>query len=307
MSFIYQERTLIGYVCLDRINIANANAVSSALTYGFPALTGFTGATHHLSRTLAQRPEFAQLRLDGTLVACLECHVQTYQEGYKDKTFAQTRNPILKSGKTAPIIEEGRCHLTVSLIIGVYQDSLQELGDIDALTKTVRELVFTQRIAGGSVTCIESVRFIKKDELNKQQARLCPAFVLTSAHHTLSDITQELQQSNPNATALDALIETAVLHHNPPANAQQKWTTSTIKRDYGWLVPMPVGFMGISPVYEQGQMQHARSDDYPTQFVEAVYTLGKWQLANRLERLQDAFWYMDYDKDNALYLVKHRS
>ena len=41
-----------GYLLLKRIHIENANAISSPITYGFPAITGFLGAVHALSRRL---------------------------------------------------------------------------------------------------------------------------------------------------------------------------------------------------------------------------------------------------------------
>ncbi|STZ63080.1 CRISPR type I-F/YPEST-associated protein Csy2 [Moraxella lacunata] len=307
MSFIYPQHSLVGYVRLDRLKIINANAVSAPLTYGFPALTGFVGATHSLSRKVSSLMGFENIRLDGVLVACFDCQVQTYQEGYKDKTFAQTRNPILKSGKTAPIIEEGRCHLTISLLIGVYKDSVQDLTEDEAnqLTQNVQEFALSQRWAGGSLTGMSGVHFVKKDDIDEQKSRLCPAFIITSAHDELGKITQELQEQNPNATALDALIETAVLHHTPPTDSQSEWTTHSVKKQRGWLVPMPVGFVGISDKYNKGQMSNARSDEYPAQFVEAVYSLGKWRFANRIDDLDSALWYGDYDDTCDLYVIKH--
>lgn len=68
-----------------------------------------------------------------------------------------------------------------------------------------------------------------------------PAFILTDAHKTLQSMTQQLQSKNPQATALDALIETATLHHVPSDEHGTKWTVETIKKGRGWLVPIPVG------------------------------------------------------------------
>lgn len=123
MSFIYPNLNCVGYLLLNRIQIINANAISSPLTYGFPAITGFTGAVHALSRKISQIDTLADIRLDGVLIACFDCQPQIYRESsYKDFTFVQTRNPIKKDGKTSAIVEEGRCHLSVSLAIGVYSE-----------------------------------------------------------------------------------------------------------------------------------------------------------------------------------------
>ena len=54
------------YLLLERIEIQGANAISSPLTYGFPALTGFLGAIHALARKM---PFPVSLTFGGALVA----------------------------------------------------------------------------------------------------------------------------------------------------------------------------------------------------------------------------------------------
>ena len=79
MSFIYPNLHCVGYLCLNRIQISNANAISSPLTYGFPAITGFTGAVHALSRKVSQIDGLEDIRLDGVLIACHSYQPQTYR------------------------------------------------------------------------------------------------------------------------------------------------------------------------------------------------------------------------------------
>ncbi len=67
---------------------------------------------------------------------------------------------------------------------------------------------------------------------------------------------------------------------------------------------MPIGYQGISPKYEAGVMQHVRSPEYPSQYVEAIYGLGKWVYPQRLgENIANAFWRYAYDEEQALYLI----
>lgn len=308
MSFIYPNLDCVGYLCLNRIQISNANAISSPLTYGFPAVTGFTGAIHALSRKVSQIDGLQDIRLDGVLIACHACQTQTYRENnYKDFTFIQTRNPLKKDGKTASIIEEGRCYLTVSLIIGVYTDSILFDDDqIELLEKTVKNLIQQQRIAGGSVIGLnkfEPVSFRAEEKISEFTDKLLPAFVLTDAHDNLQAITAELQAKNPEATALDALLETATLHHVPSDAQGSSWTVETVKKGRGWLVPIPVGYQGISPQFDAGQMQHTRNPEYPSQYVEAIYSLGKWVFPYSIDDLSTALWYQQYDAKQDLYLV----
>lgn len=309
MSYIYPSLECVGYLLLNRIQITNANAISSPLTYGFPAITGFTGAVHALSRKVSQVDGLEDIRLDGVLIACHDCQPQTYRESsYKDFTFIQTRNPLKKDGKTASIIEEGRCHLTVSLVIGVYADDDLSDEQVEELKSKVFQLLYQQRIAGGSVHKLnhfESVSFYKDADINEIKTKLLPAFVLTDAHDSLQDITEQLKANNPDATALDALLETATLHHVPSDEQGSIWSVETVKKGRGWLVPIPVGYQGISPTFEAGEMQHSRNPEYPSQYVEAIYSLGKWVFPYAIEDLSTALWYQKYDAEQELYLVTH--
>lgn len=308
MSYIYPETTNVGYLLLDKIEIINANAVSSPLTYGFPAITGFTGAIHALSRKLSQLDELSDFALDGVLIACYEYQVQSYRDTpFSDFSFVQTRNPLLKTGKTAPIIEEGRCHLVVSLLVGVYHaDAIGYSTETaqNLLCQTIKQLAQQQRFAGGSVSSLKEVAFFSHNErdINKIKSNLRPAFVLMDAHQELMDITQELQEQDPNKTTLDALIETATLHHNPPNDTHDSWHTTSVKTGRGWLVPMPVGFLGISPLFDAQALKNSRNNQYPSQYVEAVYGLGKWKFVNFIEP-QQALWFQRYDPQASLYLV----
>ncbi len=91
------EKMVVGYLLLSRIKIDDANTISGPLTYGFPAITGFTGAVHALSRKIMADSRFGHLSLGGVLVACYDCQLKVYRVNrYRDYTFIQTRNPLKK-------------------------------------------------------------------------------------------------------------------------------------------------------------------------------------------------------------------
>lgn len=279
------------YLLFDHVKIHNANAISSPLTYGFPAISGFLGAIHALNRKIeSDHPIY----LDGVLIACHDCDVQVYRSNnYADYTFRLTRNPLAKNGDTRSIIEEGRVHLDVSLIVEVKIEDRETLDDVNDQEKFINQItqkLYQQRIAGGQVIDIESVGLYSASEsLDDLTQALLPAFVLVEAQQELQEITAELQQKDPNATALDALVETAMLHHHPQEKDQ--WQTTSVKQGRGWLVPIPLGYQAISPLFEAGTVEHARSNQHPTQFVECIYGLGKWVFPLRLqENLSQAFW-----------------
>lgn len=279
------------YLLFDHVKIHNANAISSPLTYGFPAISGFLGAIHALNRKIESDDP---IYLDGVLIACHDCDVQVYRpNNYADYTFRLTRNPLAKNGDTRSIIEEGRVHLDVSLIVEVKIEDRETLDDVNDQEKFINQItqkLYQQRIAGGQVIEIESVGLYSASEsLDDLTQALLPAFVLVEAQQDLQEITAELQQKDPNATALDALVETAMLHHHPQEKDQ--WQTTSVKQGRGWLVPIPLGYQAISPLFEAGKVEHARSNEHPTQFVECIYGLGKWVFPLRLQdNLSQAFW-----------------
>ena len=279
------------YLLFDHVKIHNANAISSPLTYGFPAISGFLGAIHALNRKIESNDP---IYLDGVLIACHDCDVQVYRpNNYADYTFRLTRNPLAKNGDTRSIIEEGRVHLDVSLIVEVKIEDRETLDDVNDQEKFINQItqkLYQQRIAGGQVIDIESVGLYSASEsLDDLTQALLPAFVLVEAQQELQEITAELQQKDPNATALDALVETAMLHHHP--QEKEQWQTTSVKQERGWLVPIPLGYQAISPLLEAGTVENARSNQHPSQFVECIYGLGKWVFPLRLqENLSQAFW-----------------
>lgn len=279
------------YLLFDHIKIHNANAISSPLTYGFPAISGFLGAIHALNRKIeSDNPIY----LDGVLIACHDCDVQVYRPNdFADYTFRLTRNPLAKNGDTRSIIEEGRVHLDVSLLVEVKVEDRETLDDDEqkqAFIKQMQQKLYQQRIAGGHVISIESVELYSASESKDNLINtLLPAFVLVEAQQDLHNITAELQQQDPNATALDALIETAMLHHNP--QEKDHWQTTSVKQGRGWLVPLHLGYQAISPLFAAGKLQEARSNQHQSQFVECIYGMGKWVFPLRLkEDLDQAFW-----------------
>ena len=61
------------YLVFKHIKIQAANAISGPLSYGFPAISGFVGAIHALSRKLN-----GQATLNGVMIACHNYELQAY-------------------------------------------------------------------------------------------------------------------------------------------------------------------------------------------------------------------------------------
>lgn len=306
---------VVGYLLFKKVIIDAANTISSPLTYGFPAITGFLGSFHAMSRKMADDEQLSSVSLGGVLLACHDCQPQMYRPNtYNNYTFNQTRNPIKKDGRTASIIEEGKCRLVMSFVVEVLADTnLTAEQQASAIQKT-KQWIQQQRMAGGSVHGLarfEPVQFFDSSDISAVIPQLLPAFVLMDAQDEFAQIIDEVQKDNPDATPLDALIDVCALHQIPETkpNGETKWSTMSRKSGHGWLVPMPIGYQGISDQYDAGAMQNVRNPEYPSQYIEAIYSLGKWVYPQRLNRIggehdiANAFWRYRYDADDSLYLV----
>lgn len=316
MSNTELNKDVVGYLVFKKAGISNANSISSPITYGFPAITGFLGAFHAMSRKLmTMESSLKNYSLGGVLLACHNCEPQVYRSSqYSNYTFNQSRNPIKKDGKTASIIEEGKCHLTMSFVVEILGDDEPTIEEQELLKENTLQWIQQQRIAGGSVHGLaktEPVTFITEYDIDTLSPILMPAFVLIDAQDDFSEIIQQVQSENSTATPLDALLDICSLHHVPEKiikNGEEttntQWKTLSKKTGRGWLVPMPIGYQAISEEYAAGVMQNVRNPEYPSQYVEAIYGLGKWVYPQRLvDDFESAFWRYQYDNDNTLFLV----
>lgn len=283
-------------IFLRRIRVENANAIAG-ITWGFPAITHFLGFTHALSRMLTQTHE---LRLDGCAVVCHGHQIHAHTSG-RDYQFALTRNPLTREGKTASFNEEGRMHLTVSLLLECHGEiPYGEYGQQD-LADYLLELYPTLRLAGGSIISIEDISVLDMPasgrDMSRVQWRLMPGFVLRDRSAWLGEHHQTLLAENPRATLLDAWLDFASLkiqaespedgeiHEGDPAT----WLRVPGARP-GYLVPLMTGYQRVSELYAPGVVANARDERTPFAFTEAVYGIGEWCGLQRIHSLEEIFW-----------------
>ena len=325
---------------LPRLRVQNANAISSPLTWGFPPPSAFTGFTHALQRRL--NSQGLDLRFGSVGIACHQFEPQTFQPpGRYTQVFNLTRNPLDKDGNTQAIVEEGRTHLEVSLIITVSGDDCP-LNDeqCTALAANVLHQAEGMRLAGGSILPNprrgkHPARWMdwpanregQSSAFAQLRRHLAPGFVLVSRSQLLADHVTAMQSVRSEATALDALLDLCALHYTPPtltttdaeiatgvgddaadvqvvnapAVVSKDWTV--LRRKPGWLVPLPVGYAAISPLYAPGEVKIARDNDTPFRFVESVLSLGEWVGPHRIKNLHDLLWRHHAQPEAGLYVT----
>ena len=304
-------------VLLPHLKVQNANAISGPLTWGFPSPTAFAGFAHALERKFAAELDegFA-----GVGIICHYFEPQVFQPpGRRTQIFRLTRNPVGKDGGTLALVEEGRAHMEVSLVIAI-RDYKSESDGKD-LAERLHYATQGMRLAGGSLLHQEGKRYqaqwwplagdVEGDAkvFRRLRRRLLPGFALVQRDDLLADHLAEMRAAQPETHALDALLDLSRLNIEPvisqanDADEPVKWE---IRRKPGWLVPLPIGYAGISPLYAPGEVENARDAATPFRFVESLYSLGEWVSPHRLNDLSQLLWTQETDAANGIYRCINR-
>jgi len=310
-----------GLLVLPRLRIQNANAISSPLTHGFPSMTAFLGLMWALERKLCANG--IGMAFDSVGVICHHFDEQVTQGGYT-KAFRLTRNPVVKDGSTAAIVEEGRIHLDITLVFGVSGETiLAEAEARKALADTVAETLAGMRIAGGSILPTrganahrgaELIRLAEDPTEARKQFRLLrrrwlPGFALVCRDDLLAQRLSHLQTTAPSATALDALLDLSRINWRPapgaPSDTERKTVEWKPEPREGWIVPIPVGYGALSEVHPAGNVKNARDSRTDFRFVESLYSIGQWISPHRLSHPRELLWYGHSDIDGGLYRCRN--
>ncbi len=289
---------------IPRIKIHNANALSSPYTIGFPAMTAWLGAVHALQRKLNVKHEvFQDLKFNSVAVVSHEFNLHNYK-GNDDfnHSIISTSNPLKKDGKRPSTIEEARCHLSVSLLIeysGIDQDEAEEM--LEALPS----LLFCMKVASGDVLNfdlkrLDLIKITNQAETKNLMAKLMPGFCLIER----SDLTQQAMENGLDG--LDAVLEYLQINSQCKKVERKKedgadkitWTQS--RKQAGWLVPIAIGYQGISDLV---LTQNQRDDSTPHRFAESVVTLGEFIMPSRIDDIDTMLWHYA-SLENELYLCK---
>ena len=283
---------------IKNMHIEGANAIAG-FTYGFPAITQFLGFAHALSRKV--EPQHG-ISFDGCAVMCHQHQVHAYRgSDWDDYGFALTRNPLAKDGKTAPIVEEGKMNLCVSLLIECKGFSGGNSDQEQLINDAIKTLALSQRCAGGRITHIEACQFKpmpnEESDCRKLLRPLLPGFILCDR----SDYLQQHNESNDqnmimswlDFSALRYRYETLTESNNPDVE-QGQWKRVN-KPQSGYLVPLMIGYKQISEVFAAGEVANVRDKTTPFAFTEAVYSVGEWiGSPSRVESINQILWRYQY-------------
>jgi CRISPR-associated protein Csy2 len=302
------------YLLVHKVSVQNANAIAG-LTYGFPAITNFLGFAHALSRKL---PSDLGIALGGVAVISHQNLVHARQpKGWGDYVFALTRNPLTHQGNTAPINEEGRLNMTVSLLIEISGLKAGDEENKEKLVSNITNILPTLRLAGGQIIDWQNILITPIDEDEKTLRKLMPAYVLRDRSDYLEEYYSELKQADDNACLFDAWCDFAALKYQAEKleteqAEDEESEQSRIKANWhyvpkprsGYLVPIPTGYCAISPVYSAGEVEKVRDASVPVVFAEAAYSVGEWMSVHRPNSIAEVIW--RYEHQYPWYVAKSK-
>lgn len=287
------------FILIPHLKIHNANAMSSPYSIGFPAMTAWLGAMHALQRKLNTKGH--DIQLTRLAVSCHDFNLQTHK-GQNDfvHSIVGTANPLDKDGSRPAFIEEARCHLEVSLLIEV--DNLGKR-QREGLLTILPEIINSMKFAGGDVLAVYDQQILDFDEDGYKDQELKPILNKLMLGHVLIErrdlVIQSMQEGRD---ALDAILDYVKVKHNSQIDENGKATWLSSHKEKGWLVPIAVGFQGIS---ELGIAKNQRDAHTPHRFAEAVLTLGEFVMPYRIQSIDQLLWQYHVDLENNLYLCQN--
>jgi len=296
-----------GLLVLDRIKVQSANAVAG-FTWGFPALSSFLGFCDALNRKVVTGLEDGVHIFRGCAVVSHECQHLT-DSHYGVSQFSLTRNPLTKKGGVAPFNEEGRMHMTVSLLIEVddnvdglldklFDDSAGESSAESLFEKNVLDNALGLRLSGGSILDIRRVHYQPdvdiEDTSSKSRKWLyqsLPGFALVNRSELLAQHLDSLRERTPDASLVEAWMDFGALRFRAVQEDDEsaRWDKVPLP-ETGWFVPLMVGYQGIAPLRDSGTILGARDPSVPFQLVESIYGIGQWLSPHRAPSIESLMW-----------------
>ncbi|MFC0819989.1 type I-F CRISPR-associated protein Csy2 [Moraxella marmotae] len=201
-------------ISIQRILVQDMNATAGQ-TYGGISIVAAMGFVHALQRSLKRHKHFADIQLNACAVLVHDYELRTFYNDHHALKFLQSRNPPAlhgladdKKSKTAPVIEEGKMQVELSLLIGYQGDIFPEVQS--DFVQHLMQQSYRQRFAGGSIFKIDAIKLwqIPNDNHGKTVIRqllrpLLPSFM----PYQRSDILAEYQHNHPEKDTIDALID----------------------------------------------------------------------------------------------------
>lgn len=280
-------------IVIPHIKVMNANALSSPVTVGFPAMTSILGCIHALQRKLANIAGFEDVCFSRVGVANHSFTLKAYKDGgmYLGSLIGMGI-PLNKKGERSSFIEEARCDLEITLVVEV-----KNITPVinDELPSRVFELMQKgMRIAGGDIMQLGKPKLLVLDDdssLATLKRLLMPGYVLIERRSLMKEA------MNEGLDGIDALLSFQKVYFNSSETEPFVWESG--RKTAGWIVPIATGYQAISDeIVSSFQRDHSTKHF----FAESIVTLGEFVMPHRLRSVDDMLWSYTYDSEQTMYM-----
>jgi CRISPR-associated protein Csy2 len=259
---------MIQFFIVPKLQVQNANAISSPFTYGFPAVTAFLGFAHALQRKHNQEYKSA-LRITGVGIISHRFQMLDHRDGF-DRTLCLTANPLNEKGERASFVEEGRCGLQISLVLEV-RGSTQPLREAEQFEQAITS---SMKLAGGDILGMRS-KVVSVADDRRSIRSLMPGYTLIERRDIM------IEAMERGLDALDAIHENVAIHNRCELDSEGDVVWTRERRSPGWIVPIATGFHAVSPAGKPLNARDNTTGMFPKRFTKRF--LSCFQSFSRFE------------------------
>jgi CRISPR-associated protein Csy2 len=156
------------------------------------------------------------------------------------------------------------------------------------------------KMASGDIQSAKKAELLPVDEDDESSVRALVRKLMLG--HVLIERRELMIVAMKNGEdVLDALINHLTLQHRSAQDSDGTITWTSKRREPGWLVPVTVGFQGISDL---GKAVNQRDVDTPHRFAESIVTLGEFVMPYRINNLDHMLWQYHVDQAQNLYICR---
>lgn len=279
------------YILVSNLKIEGANAASSNITVGFPAITAWMGMVHAWERKLWQMvPDIIPPVFEAVGISCRKFNLQTY----KDKTswiatIPNRRKPMeYRNSKYshAAIIDEPKADMIVDLVLSLKDYEYQSYNDI---VENLPDAIAQSRAVGGYVVSTPDILFMELEddedlkEMNRRfTTKMMPGFALINR----PDLMEE-------DSSLDRMLDILSVQTSQITDENgNTYMTPPIQNTSGWIVPIVTGFRRLNEPTKP--IKNERAARFKHCFVEPAISLGEFKMVNQIKNIKHMLWYYSH-------------
>jgi CRISPR-associated protein Csy2 len=276
-------------ILISKIDISDANALSSPYSVGFPAITGLMGFVQKFELLLHEQEEYKEIKFISAGIVSNKFYLHTTKVGY-DNRICLFKSPLKSNGSLSSIVESPKCSMQVSILI-----ECENIGliDIDVFVNYMEDILWSKlKFAGGSIfkpygndSKYKHISFYEKKD-NIILRKMMPGYALIERRDLMVNSMEE------GKDAIESLLHYVKINHQ---------NDNISKNSKGWIVPITTGYQGIS---DFAVMENQRSYEYQHRFVENIVTLCEFVMPYRLDSVDNLLWHYDIDLNKNLYTFK---